>query len=256
MKLTAIGTRMLAMVIAMSLLASCVSKKKYQEALTRAAAEKSALESEIQSLQADNDKLKADSEQLQKNLNMSSEEIKRLSEEIKANNAKIAALQNSIKEAFSTYNPQDVVVEERNGKLYIVMANKILYKSGSADLADGSQEIISKLATVINNNPGLNILIEGHTDNEPVKVNKNKYADNWGLSVARSTNVVRALEKAGVSPARLIASGKGDTQPIADNATEAGRDTNRRTEFVVLPKTDGLYRMYKSNFSETGSGMK
>jgi chemotaxis protein MotB len=243
----------LAAFVALSM-TSCISKKKHEEALTRAAAEKSALESQIQAAQAENDKLQGQISSLESNLNMKSDEIMKLSEQIKQGNQQIEALKSAIRETFSTYNANDIQVEERNGKLYITMANKILFDPGQAKLAKASDSLLMKFAQVINRNPNLSLLVEGHTDNDPVKIHKSQYPDNWSLSVARSLAVVRSLEKAGVDPKRLTASGKGETQPIADNATDEGKEKNRRTEFIVMPKIDGLYRMNQSNFS--GSSMK
>lgn len=255
MKLSLTITKFMILFAALAVMTSCVSKKKYTEALTRAAAEKSALESQLATAQDENEKLKGDAEKLQGNLNMKTEEILALSETIKENNAKIAQLQNAISEAFETYDSDDLTVEERNGKLYITMANRILFNAGRATVAKESKEIIAKLADVIKKNQGLTILVEGHTDNDPVKIHRAKYKDNWSLSVARSINVVRELEGLGVTTNRLTASGKGDTQPVASNDTDEGKEKNRRTEFVVVPSIDGLYRMYKEDFGGTASGM-
>ena len=237
---------------AVAMLTSCVSKKKYDEAVARHAAEKSALESQLASSQEQNEQMQAQSDTLQQNLNMSQEEIAALSEQVKQGNEQVAALQEAIAEAFETYNPEDVRVEERSGKLYIIMNNGILFNAGRASVTKDSRAVIDTLAKVFNENPDLAILVEGHTDNDPVVINKGRYRDNWSLSTARSLEVVRMLEKAGVDGSRMTASGKGETQPIADNSTKEGKMQNRRTEFVVVPKTDGLYRMYKSGF-EGGS---
>lgn len=241
------------LILAMGMLSSCVSKKVYTEALTRAAAEKSALESELASAREETDNVKGQMNELEKNLSMKSDEIVSLSSEIKKNNEQIAELQNAIKDVFEIYNSSDFEITEKNGKLYVTMANKILFDSGRDRIKKESLDIISSLAAAFNKNPGLNIYVEGHTDNEPVKIHKNRFKDNWSLSVARALNVVRELEKGGVSANRLTASGKGDTQPIASNDTEDGRDTNRRTEFVIAPQIEGLYKMYKNGFESASS---
>jgi chemotaxis protein MotB len=241
------------MFAAVAVLSSCVSKKKYEEAMTRAAAEKSALESSLASAQEENEKLSGQISELEGNLNMKADEIVGLSKQVKSGNDQIKALQDAISEVFTTYNPDDIKVEERDGKLYITLANSILFDSGRDRLNKDSRDVIAKLAEVFNSNQGLRILVEGHTDNKPVVIHKSKYKDNWSLSVARSLNVVRELEKNGVTSTRMTASGKGDTMPIADNGTDEGRQQNRRTEFVVVPKIDGLYRMYKDGFSDASS---
>lgn len=232
----------------MAVLTSCVSKKKYEEAMTRAQAEKSALESSLATAQEENEKLSGQIGELEGNLNMKAEEIVGLSKQVKAGNDQIQSLQDAIAEVFSTYDPEAIKVEERDGKLYITMSNNILFESGRDRLTTDSKDVVAKLAEVFNSNQGLRILVEGHTDSEPVSIHKRKYKDNWSLSVARSLNVVRELVSNGVEETRMTASGKGATMPIADNETDEGRQANRRTEFVVIPKIDGLYRMYKDGF--------
>ena len=237
------------LVLAVVFMSACVSKKVHEEAMAAAAAEKSALQSELADANAQNEKLKADAAKLQDDLNMNKEEIMKLGETVKANNMQIATLENAIRDAFDTYDANEVNVGERNGKLYITLANSIIFKSGRADIAHEAEDVIAKLAGVIKNNGELNMSIEGHTDSEPVAIHKARYTDNWGLSAARALAILRALEENGVAASRLTASGKGDTEPIASNDTVEGREQNRRTEFIVHPKVDGLYKMYKEELS-------
>lgn len=253
MKLSATALKAVGIIASLALMTSCISKKKYEEAMTRAAAEKSALESALSQSRAENDQLKGEFAALESNLSMSKQEITALSATIAKNSEKIEMLKDAIAEAFEVYDPNAVQVELRNGKLYITMANSILFDAGSDKLAKESQQAITTLASVLTNNPEMNLSIEGHTDNDPVKVQRARFGDNWGLSVARAAAVVRILESNGVAPSRLTASGKGDTQPVASNDTEEGKDANRRTEFVISPDIDGLYKMYKSNFANIGS---
>ena len=241
------------LILAMGLMSSCVSKKVYTEDLARANAEKSALESELATAREETENVRGQMAELEKNLSMKSDEIVSLSSEIKKNNEQIAELQNAIKDVFEIYNSADFSIEEKNGKLYVTMSNKILFDSDRDRIKKESEDIITSLATAFNSNPGLNIYVEGHTDNEPVKIHRARYKDNWSLSVARALNVVRMLEEGGVSSNRLTASGKGDTQPIASNDTDEGRETNRRTEFVIAPKIEGLYKMYKNGFESSSS---
>lgn len=176
--------------VALAIFSSCVSKKTYEEALAAAAAEKSALESELAAAQEESAKLQEQSNKLQQDFNMSQEEITKLGETVKEKNQQIGKLQDAIKEAFETYDSNDVNVTARNGKLYITMANSILFSSGRAKMDNDGKGVVEKLATVIKDNPALNIYVEGHTDNEPVKIHK-KHVDNWGLSSARALAIVR-----------------------------------------------------------------
>ncbi len=157
-------------------------------------------------------------------------------------------MQDAIKDAFDTYNSSDVNVTSRNGKLYITMANSILFRSGRAVVDTDGKGVVATLADVIKGNPDLNISVEGHTDNEPVKIHK-KHVDNWGLSSARALAIVRELEKMGINGDRLTALGKGETEPIASNDSEDGREKNRRTEFVIDPDSIWSYRNLPRRFS-------
>ncbi len=249
MKLSVTVLKFAVLVATLATLTSCVSKKKYEEAQTRAAAEKSALESQLADAQSEKEQLQGEFAELEKNLNMSKQEISELSQTISKNNDKIKTLQSAITEVFDEYDPNTINVEERQGKLYITMANKILFNPGRDKLTDESEELITKMADVFKQNKDLNIMVEGHTDSDPVKIHKRQFKDNWALSAARALAVVRAMEGAGVSNDRMTASGKGDTQPIVSNETDEGKEKNRRTEFVVVPDIDGLYKMYKEEMA-------
>ncbi|MCI4671370.1 MAG: OmpA family protein [Bacteroidia bacterium] len=246
MKLSVTVLKITVLVAAMATLTSCVSKKKYDQEVTRAAAEKAGLESQISSANAKNDSLSAAFSELEKNLNMSKQEIVDLSKTIAENKKEISELETAINEVFETYNPSDINVEEREGKLYIALSNAILFDAGRDKLTKESEELIGKMAEVFNKNGKLSVMVEGHTDSDPVKIHRNKFKDNWSLSAARALAVVRSLEEAGVSTKRLTATGKGDTMPIAPNDTKENKEKNRRTEFVIVPDVEGLWDFKKS----------
>jgi chemotaxis protein MotB len=145
-----------------------------------------------------------------------------------------------VKDALLGFKSDELSVKIKNGKVYVSMSDKLLFKSGSASVEPKGVEAIEKLAEVLNKNTEIAISIEGHTDNVPIKTVH--YADNWDLSVARATSIVRLLiEKYTVDPKRLTASGKGDNFPVASNDTAEGRAKNRRTEIVLSPKLDELF---------------
>jgi chemotaxis protein MotB len=145
-----------------------------------------------------------------------------------------------VKNALLGFKSDELTVKVKNGKVYVSMSDKLLFKSGSATVEDKGQEALQKLAEVLNKNTDVDIFIEGHTDNVPIKTSK--YADNWDLSVARATNIVRLLiDRNAVNPKRLTASGKGDNFPVASNDTPEGRAKNRRTEIILSPKLDELF---------------
>jgi chemotaxis protein MotB len=152
------------------------------------------------------------------------------------------ALNNVIKKALLSFNSDEISVEMKNGKVYVSMTDKLLFKSGSADVEEKGKDAIKKLAEVLNKNGDVGIMIEGHTDNIPIKTAQ--FQDNWSLSVARSTNIVRLLDEIyKVDATRLTASGRGEYMPKASNETAEGRAKNRRTEIILTPKLDELYKL-------------
>lgn len=130
----------------------------------------------------------------------------------------------------------------KNGKVYVSLSDKLLFKSGSAEVEDKGKQALKKLSEVLNKNNEIDVEIEGHTDNIPIKTAR--YEDNWDLSVHRATNIVRILqEEYAVNAKRLTAAGKGEFMPKASNETAEGRAKNRRTEIVLSPKLDELFKL-------------
>ncbi|MDF2437474.1 MAG: OmpA/MotB domain protein [Bacteroidota bacterium] len=151
------------------------------------------------------------------------------------------ALTNTVKKALLGFNPDELTVTMRDGKVYVSMSDKLLFKSGSPDVESKGKEALKKLAEVLNKNTDVSIAIEGHTDNVPIKTAQ--FKDNWDLSTARATNVVRLLtDEYGMDAKKLTAAGKGEFSPIADNSTTEGKAKNRRTEIVLSPKLDELMK--------------
>lgn len=147
-----------------------------------------------------------------------------------------------IADALLGFDTEDFSIEIRDGKVYVSLSDKLLFKSGSATVEAKGVDAISRLAAVLNNNPDIDILVEGHTDNVPIKTAV--YKDNWDLSVARATVITRLLsEKYGVVPTRLTASGRGEFYPRATNETAEGKARNRRTEIILSPKLDELMKL-------------
>lgn len=154
-------------------------------------------------------------------------------------------LNDILRNALLGFNSDELSVEIKNGKVYVSMSDKLLFKSGSAAVESKGIEALNVLADVLNKNTDIDILIEGHTDNVPIKTAL--YKDNWDLSVIRATSIVRTLtEDYKVASTRVTASGKGDVFPKADNATAEGRAKNRRTEIILSPKLDEIMNLLNS----------
>lgn len=154
----------------------------------------------------------------------------------------LKALNNVVKNALLGFNKDELSVEMKNGRVYVLMNDKLLFKSASATVENKGKEALKKLSAVLLKNPDIDVMIEGHTDNLPIK--NATYKDNWDLSTARANNIVRILsQEYKVPEKRLTAAGRGEFMPRADNSTAEGRAKNRRTEIVLTPKLDELFKM-------------
>lgn len=135
---------------------------------------------------------------------------------------------------------EDIDVKVDKTVVFVNLSDKMLYQSGSYELTDRANEVLGKIATIVQSRPELEVMVEGYTDNVPI--NNACITDNWDLSVKRATSVVRALQyRHGVDPNRLIAAGRGEYNTLATNETAEGRATNRRTRIIILPKLNQFY---------------
>lgn len=165
--------------------------------------------------------------------------INQLQSVIDAQNAKVADLLNSVKDALLGFSTDELTVTQKNGKVYVAMSDKLLFESGSAQVNKQGKEALGKLAEVLKKQNDIDVFIEGHTDNKPIKTVQ--FKDNWDLSVVRATSVVRILtQDYGVNPLQIVPSGRGEFMPVDNNETADGRTRNRRTEIIMAPKLDKL----------------
>lgn len=153
------------------------------------------------------------------------------------------ALVMNLKGAIGDLNDKDVNIKVDKGVVYVDISDKVLFKTGSFDLSDQAKTVLGKVALVLKNQPDIEFMVEGHTDNVALNGNKD-LQDNWDLSVKRATTIVRMFQKQyGMEPAKMVAAGRSEYLPIADNATEAGRSQNRRTRIVILPQLDQFFKL-------------
>ncbi|MDR1172755.1 MAG: OmpA family protein [Bacteroidales bacterium] len=161
---------------------------------------------------------------------------------IQKQNDMVNGLLTQVTDALIGFSSDELTVQMRDGKVYVAMSDKLLFKSGSADVDKRGKEALALLADVLTKQPEIDIFIEGHTDNIPIKTSR--FTDNWDLSVLRATSVVRILTtEYRVNPTQIIPSGRSQYFPVADNATADGRSKNRRTEIILSPKLDKLFKM-------------
>jgi chemotaxis protein MotB len=179
------------------------------------------------------------------NLQQKDKRLKELESLLAKQDSILNQLNNTIKNALLGFKSDEFSTEMKNGKVYVRLSDKLLFKSGAVNIEDKGKEAIKKLAEVLNKNADIDIAVEGHTDSIPIKTAQ--YKDNWDLSVARATNIVRSLnEEHRVDAKRLTSSGKGEFVPVASNSTPEGRAKNRRTEIVLSPKLEELFKMLDS----------
>lgn len=260
------------MAIVMGLqLSSCVSSKKYNELLgtsERSERRYESLLAEHGKLQQNHEALKLDkrrleqatSEALQHRQRELAEKERALAEQEKAladlravqkaQQHAMAALRQEVCSALKCFSPDELQVDVRDGKLYVSMSDQLLFPSGSDVLNGRGASAIEMLSAVLANSD-LEIVVEGHTDDVPINSGRNR--DNWDLSVHRATTVTRQMVENGIAPERIIAAGRGEHRPVADNAGPYGRSLNRRTEIVLAPRLDRLWKLTEEEEGTTVS---
>jgi len=184
------------------------------------------------------------------------ESIKKSLDNIGAKDAYIQSLQSAmarkdslnlvlvqnLKGAIGNIDDKDINIKVDKGVVYIDIYDKLLFKSGSYDVTEKAKEVLGKVAMVLKNQPDIEFMVEGHTDNVPYR--RGVLLDNWDLSVKRATSVVRILQnKYGLPPAHIAASGRSEYVPVASNDNAEGRAENRRTTIIILPQLDQFFKL-------------
>ena len=258
------------------LLPACVSKKAFNKAEMDAAAlraDNASLANTKASLQSDIDKLQANIDQKNKEIaslnNQNGQlgqrtasqqnQLNKTQQELEKEQMRLQQLQalldeqrnqsrllkDKMAEALKGFNSNELTVIQKNGKVYVSLSENLLFPSGSAEVNPKGVDALSKLAAVLNLNGDVAVNIEGHTDSIPIK---GRYKDNWDLSTARSNAIVRILvDNYKVDPVRVIASGHSYYDPVDNNSSAEGRARNRRTEIILSPKLDEMYRLLGSD---------
>jgi len=208
-----------------------------------------ALKQKSDEIKQKTDELKKKSDELaakEKLLTERESSLFQLKKDIAHRDSITARLNNILRNALLGFKSDELSVEIKDGKVYVSLSDKLLFKSGSAAVESKGIEAIKVLADVLSKNPDVDILVEGHTDNLPIKTPI--YKDNWDLSAARAISIVRILTtEYKITPTRLTASGRGEFSPKATNVTPEGRASNRRTEIILSPKLNEIMKLLKSN---------
>ncbi|TWI00435.1 chemotaxis protein MotB [Flavobacterium tiangeerense] len=264
----------------LALMTSCVSKKKYtdleaknketQDLLNTATVklnscleEKAGLAATAATLKEQNQGLISVSKDMTVLSTKGAENIEKALESIKEKDLKISRMQDaltkkdsvtlalitSLKSSVGISDP-DIEINVEKGVVFISIADKLLFKSGSYDVTDQAKGVLAKVAKVVNDKPDFECMVEGHTDNVPYN-GTGVLLDNWDLSVKRSTAIIRVLtNQLGVKPEQLIAAGRSSYIPLVANDTPENKSRNRRTRIVVLPKIDQFYEMIEKEMKK------
>lgn len=221
-------------------------------------AETRRLLSELQAAQENLQKKEDLLRQLEANLDMKKASLDELSYELEKRNARMAELEkiletqkrivqelkNKVSEALLGFENMGLSVTIRDGKVYVSLEEKLLFKTASWEIDANGRNALRKLAAVLEKNPDIQITIEGHTDNVPYNPSGGQLRDNWDLSVKRATTVVRVLlESAKIDPKRLTAAGRSQYLPVDPRNTPEARQKNRRTEIILTPDLSELYNL-------------
>ena len=197
------------------------------------------LEAKEDALAAENARL----EKLNQQLELRSQRVAELESVIASKDAEMTKLKNAVSKALTNFEGNGLTVEQRNGKVYVSMENKLLFESGSWAVGSQGKQAVEQLGEVLAENPEIAILIEGHTDNVPYKGNAH-LSGNWDLSTKRATAIVNILrENPEINPENLTAAGRGEHAPIASNETSEGKAKNRRIEVILTPKLDEISKL-------------
>ncbi|MBN1597464.1 MAG: OmpA family protein [Bacteroidales bacterium] len=195
-------------------------------------------------LKLDHDRTELD--RLKKELETRNARLIELEEILNRTSAETEQLRSKVATALMGFENKGLTVTKKNGKVYVSLDEKLLFKSGSTEVDAQGKAALKKLAKVLEQNTDINITIEGHTDNVPV-IPGSKYADNWDLSVNRATVIIRILlENSTINPSRLTASGRGEFMPVDRRNTEEARQANRRTEIILTPNLDEILKIIEN----------
>ena len=210
---------------------------KVAKDLARREAELGALDVNLQRSKADNDRLALD-------LRTRETRLTELTQALADKDRAVNDLRARVSKALLSFNASDLQVKLKDGKVYVSLSEQLLFKSGSTKVDPKGQEALKKLAQVLQEQKDVNVVVEGHTDNVPIRPGTAGLSDNWDLSALRATEIARLLTSGGgVAAARVTAAGRGQYVPVAANDTAPNKALNRRTEIILTPKLDELFQL-------------
>ena len=198
------------------------------------------MERNLETIQQKNDKLASD-------LEAREQKVEELEQILEKQEQAVNGLKDKISQALLSFKEKDLTVDIRNGKVYVSLAEQLLFQSGSIQVDPKGINALEQLANALSDTKDIHIMIEGHTDNVPISRPSQYMKDNWDLSVMRATSISKILINGGVSPEQITASGRGEHSPVTDNESPEGRQKNRRTEIIITPNLDELFKILQAN---------
>lgn len=202
---------------------------------------------QLLAIQDNLDRTRKLNDSLSVSLNERERKVKELENILAEKDKAVQSLKSRITNALLNFKENDLTVKVKNGKVYVSLAEQLLFKSGSIVVDPKGVTALQQLAKAIKDQKDLNITVEGHTDNVPM-ANKGEYMkDNWDLSVLRATAITHILTKGGLSPSQITASGKAEYSPLAPNNSNENKAKNRRTEIIITPNLDELFKILEAN---------
>lgn len=214
-----------------------------QDALREAELALSRKEGNLDKLEKDLNQMKLELEKTRVGLLERELRVMELEDMISAKDSAVARLKDRISDALVGFVDQGLTVEQKDGKVYVSLEDRLLFASGSWQVDSKGREALQNLAKVLEGQPDLNILIEGHTDNVPYK-GSGQVKDNWDLSVMRATSIVKILtSESTIDPKQLTAAGRSEYLPLMEGETPDARRKNRRTDIIIAPRLDELFKL-------------
>jgi chemotaxis protein MotB len=193
------------------------------------------------------EKTRKQNDSLNNSLTEREKKVKELEEVLAKKDKAVLDLKNKITNALLNFKENDLTVKVKNGKVYVSLAEQLLFGSGSTTVDKKGEGALQQLGKAIKDQKDIHVMIEGHTDNVPISKDSQRFDDNWDLSVLRATSITRILIKAGMSPNQITSAGKGEYSPIAPNDNAQNKQKNRRTEIIVTPNLDELFKILDAN---------
>lgn len=222
----------LALVMCSTMMASCVSSKKYEELQ----ASKEAQERELSAS-------KAKVDELSNSLREREQKLADMERAMNEQNKILDNLKNEVNAALQGFNEGDLSVAVKDGKVYVSMSDKLLFPTGSTKVNPGGKKAIDQLVSVLKKNQEVGVMVEGHTDDVAVMSGMKYMTDNWDLSVLRATEITRLMTEKGLSPDRVTPAGRSFYMPVDAGRTAAAKAKNRRTEIILTPDFTEVYKI-------------